>query len=316
MAGYVYISYAHSDNDAFVDMLVQHLTDAGIPVWYDRKLSVGDSWTTAVSEKIAGCSAFLVVMTPEAEASAWVMREISLADRLAKPILPLLRRGKRFFGLADIQYIDVRSGQMPEDRLTETLWKLIQEPTAPPPDVAVARSVEDPGPTKVFINYRREDSEFAAYWLFSTLIGRDVAKPLPRDSIFIDVGTLVGGDEFYEVATAVLRQCRIMLVLIGANWLTATDDQGIQRLHLKDDMLREEIEIAIKFGVKIVPVLLGQTRIPHARHLPESVAGLQKRHAIRLDPDDFVRGVDRLAAQIDIILAKQTPPPPVPFRAA
>ena len=40
MAGYVYISYAHSDRnryvDSYVDTLAQFLTEAGIPVWYDR----------------------------------------------------------------------------------------------------------------------------------------------------------------------------------------------------------------------------------------------------------------------------------------
>lgn len=60
-------------------------------------------------------------------------------------------------------------------------------------------------------------------------------------------------------------------------------------------MLSEGIEIAIKHGVKIVPILLGQPRVPANQTSAGKYLLLQRRHAIRLDPDDFVRGVDRLA---------------------
>jgi hypothetical protein len=42
-----------------------------------------------------------------------VHREILIAKREKKPIFPLLLKGQEFGILIDIQYADVRSGQMP-----------------------------------------------------------------------------------------------------------------------------------------------------------------------------------------------------------
>lgn len=218
--------------------------------------------------------------------SAWVNREIALADRRSKAILPILLRGRPFFSLFDRQYLDSSDGSMPGPWFIGRLRQLLLEPTDEPnPDAATSTTVKDPGPTKVFINYRREDSQFAAHWPCATLTGDEVHKPLSRDSLFIDLGVLVGGDDFHAVVSDAIKQCRIMLVLIGANWLTAMDNDGVQRLHLPTDMLREEIEIALEHGLKVIPVLLGQARVPQAKHLPAKITPLQQRHAVRLEPN-------------------------------
>ena len=54
-----------------------------------------------------------MVMTPEAEGSDWVEREVHLALREQKPIVPLCLRGDGFAVLSRIQYVDVRNGQLP-----------------------------------------------------------------------------------------------------------------------------------------------------------------------------------------------------------
>lgn len=50
---------------------------------------------------------------PEAKQSEWVPKEILLAKRYKKAIFPLLLKGDEFALLIDIQYGDVRDGQMP-----------------------------------------------------------------------------------------------------------------------------------------------------------------------------------------------------------
>ena len=47
--------------------------------------------------------------------SDWVMNEILLAQRLHKPIMPLLLAGEPFTALLGLQYEDVRGGQMPSE---------------------------------------------------------------------------------------------------------------------------------------------------------------------------------------------------------
>ena len=64
-----------------------------------------------------------MVMTPDAEHSEWVEREISRAEEMGKPILPLLLKGRPFFGLGHLHYEDVTGGQMPTGRWVEDLRK-------------------------------------------------------------------------------------------------------------------------------------------------------------------------------------------------
>ena len=63
----------------------------------------------------------IVVMTPEADSSGWVAREINLAHQHRIPILSLLLRGERFFSLNDLQEEDVRGGALPSSRFLNDL---------------------------------------------------------------------------------------------------------------------------------------------------------------------------------------------------
>src|SRR5262249_8747416 len=59
--------------------------------------------------------AIIVVMSPAAESSEWVEREILEAQTQRKTILPLLLQGERWFRLNNYQYDDVRNGQVPNE---------------------------------------------------------------------------------------------------------------------------------------------------------------------------------------------------------
>ncbi|WP_454857515.1 TIR domain-containing protein [Promicromonospora soli] len=112
MAGHVFISYARADKD-YADRLAEMLTDCGATVWYDHNLASGERWARTIREQISTCAAFIVVMTPEAERSAWVVREINEAERRGKLVLPVLLRGEVFFALSDVHFEDVTSAQLP-----------------------------------------------------------------------------------------------------------------------------------------------------------------------------------------------------------
>ena len=63
-------------------------------------------------------------MTPAAGDSAWVDRELDLAQELDKPILPLLVAGRRFMRLRDVQVEDVTGGRMPSQSFVDRLLAL------------------------------------------------------------------------------------------------------------------------------------------------------------------------------------------------
>ena len=74
--GHVFISYRHDDDVPYVQRLTGHLTSEGVSVWFDREIVTGDRWDRVIRLKIDTCAAFVVVMTPRAEESDWVAREI------------------------------------------------------------------------------------------------------------------------------------------------------------------------------------------------------------------------------------------------
>jgi serine/threonine-protein kinase len=121
---HVFVSYSRVDQ-TYVDHLVSHLETSGVKTWIDREsIDYGTRWARLIRDAIDQCSAFVIVMTPESEDSEWVEREIQRADSEGKPILPLLLRGREFFRLNEIQFEDVRSGEMPSAAFLARLHRL------------------------------------------------------------------------------------------------------------------------------------------------------------------------------------------------
>lgn len=147
MAGHVFISYSRT-NSPYVDELIPFLEAVGIPVWADRNLDYGDSWASVIRQQVDTCDVFMLVMTPEAEESPWVTREILRAELKGRPIIPLLLSGEPFFRLADLHHEDVRGGRMPTSNLIARLRKLT-EGMAPAPPVARPQSDFQPGAATV-----------------------------------------------------------------------------------------------------------------------------------------------------------------------
>jgi TIR domain len=136
VSGHVFISYSHGSDGAYVEQMAAYLERAGVPVWFDKEIVRGDQWTRVVREKIDTCAAFVVVMTPEAERSDWVDKEIDRAILMARPIVPLLLRGQRFFTLGNVQYEDVTDSAMPGAGFVSRLRALLPTPTKRDPEPA------------------------------------------------------------------------------------------------------------------------------------------------------------------------------------
>jgi hypothetical protein len=123
VAGHVFVSYSHAD-DEYVRRLVDSLVAEGFDVWSDEGIDVGSQWISVVRGKVDDCAAFVLVMTPEAESSTWVARELERAAAKDKPVLPLLLRGDLFTSLPMIQFERVADDQLPSRRFIEHLRTL------------------------------------------------------------------------------------------------------------------------------------------------------------------------------------------------
>jgi len=123
---YVFISYSHSPEDrAYARELVSNLRASGFNVWIDDRIDFGSRWWQTIVKAVRGCSALIAIMSPDAEASEWVEREVQLALSDQIPIFPLLLRGKGFALLITRQYIKVDDGTMPPPDFYERLRRAI-----------------------------------------------------------------------------------------------------------------------------------------------------------------------------------------------
>lgn len=118
VGGHVFISYARDDR-AYAARLAAHLGDHGLKVWYDDAIAPGSRWAEMIEHRIVDCVAMLVVVTDHSRASDWVAREINLAEKKQKLVVPLLLSGPVWLRLNDIQHIDVRDGGLPDPELLQ-----------------------------------------------------------------------------------------------------------------------------------------------------------------------------------------------------
>jgi hypothetical protein len=157
---------------------------------------------------------------------------------------------------------------------------------------------------RIFISYRREETAYPAGWLFDRL-----AHHFDGGQVFKDVDSIQPGDDFVEVIATAVGSCHVLLALIGAEWLTITDEHGQRRLDNPDDFVRLEIEAALTRGVRVIPILLDGARMPRADELPASLAKLVRRQALELSPARFDFDTSRLLRVLDRTLAEVQGPP-------
>ncbi|MGH3798270.1 MAG: toll/interleukin-1 receptor domain-containing protein [Pseudonocardiaceae bacterium] len=123
IARHVFISFSREDR-AYVAALAQFLQAADLDVWFDRDIAISEGWPSVIVEQIDTCTAVVVVMTPEAERSVWVDREINRAEQRGKEIMPLLLRGEPIMRLNDRHYTSIVSGQLPRTEFVNRLRAL------------------------------------------------------------------------------------------------------------------------------------------------------------------------------------------------
>jgi hypothetical protein len=77
----VFVSHSHSD-DTFTNRLVDDLRQAGATVWMDNTDLGAGNFQQRISEALADCDWFVLVLTRAALASQWVRQEVDAANRL------------------------------------------------------------------------------------------------------------------------------------------------------------------------------------------------------------------------------------------
>lgn len=151
--------------------------------------------------------------------------------------------------------------------------------------------------TRIFINYRRQDSE--------GYVGRitdHLSEHFDPKDIFTDVVSIKVGEDFVEVIEKGVRDCDIFIAVIGAHWLDIKADDGERRIDQEGDHVRLEIITALAENKKIIPILVNQAKMPHPAHLPEALRPLSRRNAIEISHHRFREDLMRLVEAIKAAL--------------
>ncbi len=99
----------------------------------ETKLVPSQQWWPTIERNIKSCSALIVIMSPNSNESAWVEREILVAENDRKPIFPLLLAGNAWSRLANVQYADVRGGNDLAPELIDSLSRIVPTYSIFPP---------------------------------------------------------------------------------------------------------------------------------------------------------------------------------------
>jgi glycerophosphoryl diester phosphodiesterase len=136
---------------------------------------------------------------------------------------------------------------------------------------------------RVFISYRRQDTAWPARQLYDVLVAE-----LGADRVFKDVDNIEPGDDFVERIQSAVGSCEVLLALIGPQWLTVTDANGLRRLDDPQDFVRIEVETALtRDDVRVIPILVDNAKMPSPQELPSGLARLTRRQAVEINPVNF-----------------------------
>ena len=151
---------------------------------------------------------------------------------------------------------------------------------------------------KIFISYRREDSQYQADRLHQAL-RKHVANP--KQNIFIDVDNIPVGVDFVDHLDAQVAQCDVLLAVIGPTWLNAGAGLlGGRRLDDPKDFVRLEIASALKRGIPVAPILLDGVAMPREDQLPPDLKPLARRNAVEVRRASFDADTERMIRGLDL----------------
>lgn len=150
---------------------------------------------------------------------------------------------------------------------------------------------------KIFINYRTSDEPTVA-----VLLKRELSTRFGVDEVFLATRMIAAGDDFERVLLRQVRGAAVLLAVVGRHWLDAPHTDGRRALDHPDDWVRREIAEALTNGVRVVPVLVGDTPLLTHAPLPADIARLSVCQFLRFRSEDFEADLDTVVAELTALL--------------
>lgn len=153
----------------------------------------------------------------------------------------------------------------------------------------------------IFISYRRDDSAGYAGRLYDRL-----AAHFGAGQVFMDVAGIELGTDFVTAIEQAVGSCKVLIVVIGDEWLSTTDAAGRRRLDDPHDFVRLETGVALEREIRVVPVLVGGALMPRGDELPADLKALARRQAIEISHKQWEASTQELIRALDTMLDRRT----------
>ena len=131
-------------------------------------------------------------------------------------------------------------------------------------------------------------------------ISQFLEKEFGRRNVFIDVD-MHAGAKFSDVLEQRLGECKVVIALIGPEWLDARNERNERRLDQADDWVRLEIARALARGITVIPTLVNGARLPSRNELPADIQALVDHQAVSVSHTGFRHEMASLGRDINSI---------------
>jgi len=151
----------------------------------------------------------------------------------------------------------------------------------------------------IFTSYRRSDS---GKWV--ELLHEHLAIHFGESIVQRDLDDIPPAVDFRREIRRLLAASDAVLVIIGPFWLRS------DRLRQPKDVLRKEIELALASRKAVIPVLVGNARMPDPDQLPASIAKITRKEGAFLRDDLWTIDVQTLMEGLrQVVRARRKPEP-------
>lgn len=149
----------------------------------------------------------------------------------------------------------------------------------------------------IFLSYRRTDLSQDEV----NVIHEGLENKFGNESVFLDTSDIDAGAKWKKVLNDTGENAKILLLLIGKNWLEK-DKNGIPRINNPEDWVRKEIEYAIQKNLTVIPTLINGVEMPLREEMPESILPIYDSQSIKVDLNNWSIYKEKLFKDIQKIL--------------
>src|SRR5256885_7588021 len=125
----------------------------------------------------------------------------------------------------------------------------------------------------ITISYPPEKSRVLTRRIFDRLTNH-----YGRDSVFRDIDSIPPGADFREFINVILDESDIVLAVVGPRWLGAR--AGQTRLSDEADLVRVEIETALRKSKPLIPVMVQRATMPRVALLPDTLRDFAYKNGV------------------------------------